>query len=183
LTKNNPAIVECFALPDADNKTAIGYLHPIDGLTARILYDDVAPGDTDKNAWPVKSDMTADTAADKVLVQNTHPGNFRGYGSSHSGLSATTAAKVWTTVGPDGKEQIVAGKGLAKIIRGSGPDTTVAANASYTLSSPVALDDGQLPGSTVSVTNYSTALPASATNVTVVADGAGGFRTLDGPCP
>lgn len=72
---------------------------------------------------------------------------------------------------------------MAVLIRGNGPSSTVAANATYTLSSPVSLDRGLLPDGTITVTNYSTALPASATNVTVVADGAGGFRTLDGPCP
>jgi len=153
-----------------------------DELVPRILYDDVAPGDTDKNAWPCKDDMTADTEADKVLLQNTFPGTFRGYGSNHSEQDATTAAKVWTTVDRAGQEQIVFGKGLAKLIRGS-VSGGAAADAAYDLTSPVALDDGQLPGSTVPVKNYSTALPTGATDVTVVADGAGGWRTLDGPCP
>jgi hypothetical protein len=152
-------------------------------LIPRILYDDVAPGNTDKNAWPCKADMTADTTATKVLVQNTFPGKFRGYGDAHTGFDATTAAKVWTTVDLAGKEQIVYGKGLAVLILGTGPSGVVDAGAGYTLSSLVSLDGGQLPGTTVDVTNYSTALPTNAANVTVVADGTGGYRTLDGPCP
>ena len=150
-------------------------------LIPRILYDDAAPGDTDIDAWPCKADMTADTDADKVLVQNTFPGNFRGYGDAHTGFDATTAAKVWTTVDLAGEEQIVYGKGLAVLIRGS--NSAAAANATYTLSSLVSLDGGQLPGTTITVTNYGDGLGASTDQTTVVADGAGGYRTLDGPCP
>jgi hypothetical protein len=82
--------------------------------------------------------------------------------------------------------EIVEVQRLAVLIRGTGPSSEVAADAEYQLSSPVALDDGQLPVLTdgaMTVTNYSTGLPANAANVTVVADGAGGYRTLDASCP
>ena len=115
-------------------------------LTPRILYDDVAPGNTDKEAYPVQDDMTADTSADKVQVQNVFPGNFRGYGASHSGFDATTAAKIWTTPGPDGKEHIVTGKGLAKVLGGAaivdGSKNVTGFNGLYSM------DGGQLPGVT-----------------------------------
>lgn len=88
---------------------------PSSSLVAFILYDDVAPGDTDKNAWPVKDDLTADTSAGKVLLQNTFPGNFRGYGDAHTGFDATTAARVLAATMPDGKLHIVGGKGMAKM--------------------------------------------------------------------
>jgi hypothetical protein len=183
VVKDSNILFNVLRVVDTTNELMLASVIGGGALTPRVLYDDVAPGDTDKYAWPVDNTMAANTSADKVKVQNTFPGVFRGFGSSHSGFSASTAAKIWTSPGSDGKEYIVCGKGLAKLIRGSGPGTTVAGNASYTLSSPVALDDGQLPGTTVTVTNYSTALPASATNVTVIADGAGGYHTLDGPCP
>jgi len=112
-------------------------------LTPRILYDDVAPGDTDKNAWPVKDDMTADTAADKVLVQNVFPGTFRGYGDVHTGYDATTAAKVWTSPGPDGKEHIVYGKGLAKLCRAVAK--AAISGATGTVDAVTVMDDGQSP--------------------------------------
>ena len=100
-------------------------------LTPRILYDDVAPGDTDRYAWPVAADMTADTTADKVKIQNTFPGTFRGYGSNHgTGWDTTNAAKVWTTIDAAGNEQIVeAGWGRLIVLtkhyipNGSGSDS------------------------------------------------------------
>lgn len=113
------------------------------GLTPRILYDDVAPGDTDKNAWPVKDDLTADTDADKVLVQNTFPGNFRGYGDAHTGFDATTAAKVWTAVDSAGKEQIVCGKGLAKLCRAVAKGAI--SGSTGTVDAVTVMDDGQSP--------------------------------------
>ncbi len=112
-------------------------------LTPRILYDDAVPGGTDINAYPVLADMTADTAATKVLVQNTHPGNFRGYGDAHTGFDATTAAKVWTTVDLAGKEQIVYGKGLAKLCRAVAK--AAISGASGTVDAVTVMDDGQSP--------------------------------------
>ena len=103
-----------------DEGLPIFWLHVGGGssLTPRILYDDVAPGDTDKLVWPVDDTMTADESTDPptIQVQNTFPGTFRGYGSNHSGFSASTAVKVWTSQGSDGKEYIVASSGsvLAK---------------------------------------------------------------------
>jgi len=153
-------------------------------LTPFELYDDITPGDTNKEAWRLKEDggdLVRDEDADRVQVSDEVLKDARAYGTSHSGI--TDGARGFYTVGANGKNQIVSIQRLAKLIRGSGPSSAVAGGASYTLDYPVSLDDGQLPGSTVTVTNYSTGLPANATNVTVVADGAGGYRTLDGPCP
>jgi len=142
--------------PDSENYQIVYVEHDI--LTPRILYDDVAPGDSDKLAWPCASDMTADTAADKVTIQNTFPGHFRGYGDAHTGFDATTAAKVWTTIGTDGKEYIVHGKGQAKLISGTLGGALTTTTASQTISSPVSMDGGQVPSGTVTGYNvYTTA--------------------------
>lgn len=128
------------------------------GLTCRILYDDVAPGDSDKNAWPVKVEsgsIVADTAAEKVLLQNVFHGTFRGYGSNHSGFSTTTAAKVWTMKGPDGKEHIVVGKGLAKRCHCQLNASLAATDSSATVKNVAPTDGGQSPvaSGTLTVTN------------------------------
>jgi len=130
---------------DATNKYAIASLTSFGSLTPRILYDDVAPGDENKLAWPVASDMTADTAADKVTIQNTFPGHFRGYGDAHTDFDATTAAKVWTTIGTDGKEHIVCGKGLAKRCSAALTANAAPGATNVTVDTVVVLDGGQLP--------------------------------------
>jgi len=188
----SPLIFKVLGVVDETNKIALVRIGSSASLTPFILYDDVAPGDTDKYAWPVKDDegdLVADEEADKVYLQNTYPGNFRGYGSSHSGFSTTTAAKV-LVADLFGKKQIVGGKGLAKMIRGSGPGTTVAASATFTLTLTAVLDDGHSPsstgsptGGTLTVTNWATALPASATGIVCCADGSGGYFVIDAPCP
>jgi len=168
------------------------------GLIPAILYDDIAPGDTDKYAWPCILDesgvIVADTDAEKLTIANTFPGTFRGYGSSHADFDETTAAKVLLQLMPDGLLQIVGGKGLATHIIGSGPSSTVAASATFTLTlTAVAAPHGaQSPsntgsstGGTLTVTNWADDLPASATGIVCMSDGSGGYRVVDAPytCP
>ena len=161
-------------------------------LTPRILYDDVAPGDTDKNAWPCKDDMTADTDADKVLVQNPWIG-FRGYGDSHTDYTATNAARIFTTITPDGKESIVSGKGLAKTIivanTASGHAAVAKTTASFTAAFTRACDDGQVPTAsspaTLVVDNPGFAIDDNATGIVCIMDSGGShlYRIIDAPCP
>jgi hypothetical protein len=81
-----------------------------------------------------------------------------------------------------GRWEVLSSQGGARMLIGSGPNSTVAANASYTFTPVRALDGGTLPTGTITVTNYSSGLPANASPVVVVSDGQGGWRTLDGPC-
>jgi len=118
------------------------------GLLPLILYDDAIPGGTSIQAWPVKADLTADTSADKVTIKNTHPGNFRGYGSNHSGFDATTAARVWCAKDNNGDWQIVSGKGLAKRCKATAKGAI--SGSSGTVDNVTACDDGQCPTASAS---------------------------------
>ena len=179
-----------------DEGLPIFWLHIEGGggaLTPRILYDDIAPGDTDKNAWPCKSDMTADTSADKVSLDNTFPGNFRGYGDSHTDFTATNAAKVWTTVDLAGKEQIVTGIGLAKTIivanTASGHAAVAKTTTSFTATFTRVCDDGQPPTvsspATLVVDNSGFAIDDNLADIVCVMDVGGShlYRVLDAKCP
>ena len=143
-----------------DDGLPIFWLHVGGGssLTPRILYDDVAPGDTDKLVWPVDDTMTADESTDPptIQVQNTFPGMFRGFGSSHSGFSASTAAKVWTSQGSDGKEYIVAcsGSTIAKGTLSGSLSQGSSASASLTID-----------GVSVTVTVYDYLMKSGATAI------------------
>lgn len=165
-------------------------------LIPRILYDDVAPGNTGKNAWPCATNMTADTAATKVLLDNTFPGNFRGYGDNHTDYSATTAAKVWTTVDLNGNEQIVAGIGLAKTIivanTASGHAAVAKTTTSFTAAFTRVCDDGQPPTlstpATLVVYNPGFEIDDNAADIVCVLDPGTGitdclYRAADAPCP
>lgn len=124
-------------------------------LTPGFLYDDAVPDATGINMHPAKIESgswVADTDADKILVDNTHPGTFRGYGSNHSGFSATTAAKVWVTPGPGGNPVIVCGKGLAKRCKCQLTATLTATTASCTVDNVTATDSGQSPTASSSTT-------------------------------
>lgn len=130
-------------------------------LVPFILYDDCAPGASNVNAYTVKDDLTANTTADKVLLQNTHPGTFRGYGDAHTGFDATTAAKVLAQRMPDGKLHIVGGKGLAlkctaALTANAAPGGTV------NVDTIVAIDGGQLPVENSTSATLSCTMPADA---------------------
>jgi hypothetical protein len=138
------------------------------GLTPRILYDDAAPGGTDIEAWPVFDDngLAADTGADKVLIQNVFPGTFRGYGSSHSGFDETTAAKVWTARGPDGKEHIVSGDGLASMCLCQLTAAQVGSDANFSVDNVTPVGSGQSPviATSDTLTAYNVSASAGADN-------------------
>lgn len=191
-----PKIFTVYGVLDSTNKIAFGRVHPLGGLTPRILYDDVAPGDADKLAWPCKSDMTADTDADKVTVQNTHPGNFRGYGDSHTDYTATNAAKVLTYIDAAGDEQIAFGIGLAKTIivanTASGHAAVAADTTSFTATFTRVCDDGQVPTAsspaTLVVYNPGFEIDDNLTDIVCVLDTGTGvgnclYRIIDADCP
>jgi hypothetical protein len=155
VVKDSNVLFNVLRVVDSTNKLLLGAVIGGGSLTPRVLYDDVAPGDTDKYAWPVDNTMAANTSADKVKLQNTFPGTFRGYGSSHSGFSTTTAAKVWTSVGSNGKEYIVGGKGLARICLCQLTAAQTGGDSSFTVDAVTVMDGGQSPGSSLTVYNVS----------------------------
>lgn len=171
-------------------------LQAASSLTPRILYDDVAPGDTNKLAWPVKNDNTADTSADKVTIQNTWI-PFRAYGDAHTDFTATNAAKVLTFIGPDGKETIACGQGLAKTIivanTASGHAAVAAGTTSFTATLTRVCDDGQPPTvsspATVVVYNPGMVINDNQAGIVCVMDTGTGvsnclYRIIDpGACP
>ena len=118
------------------------------GLAHLILYDDADPDDTGIQGMPVQADGTADTSADKVTINNKHPGTFRGYGSSHSGFDATTAAKVWCAKDNNGDWQIVCGKGLAKRCKAKAKG--IISGSTGTVDNVTVCDDGQCPTASTS---------------------------------
>ncbi len=129
-------------------------------LMPYILYDDMAPGDSDKAAYPVKSDLTADTVADKnVLVSDGILKTTRAKGSNFYS-DTTKGARVWTMIGPDGKNHIVAVNGMAQrcsaILAAAG-----APGASVNVDNVVPLDGGQSPVTSSSSTISATMPPAA----------------------
>jgi hypothetical protein len=152
------------------------------GLTPAILKDDCAPDDTDIAAYPVASDGTADEDADELTLDNTHPGNFRGYGSDHTGFDTTTAAKVlYASI--NGKNQIVGGKGLAKMCYCQAK--IASGNTLATVDNVVPMDGGHSP-----VASSSTELSVSsgfetdnnAYGIIAWDETNGVWRPLDFPC-
>lgn len=144
--------------PDSENNQVL-YISS-SSLTPYILYDDCAPGDTSKYAWPVKvtaGAWEADTAADKVYLDNTFDGTYRGLGTNHTGFTPSPTAKVWTAPGPGANPVIVCGVGQSKrcsaaLTADAGP------GASVTVDTVVPLDGGQNP-----VANSTSATIASCT--------------------
>jgi|GEM_PF-6052658 len=136
-------------------------------LMPLILYDDVAPGDTNKYAWQTKVEggsIVANESADKVYVQNVFPGTFRGVGSNHSAdWDTDTASMIWTARGKDDKEHIVCGVERAKrcsaiLTADAGP------GASVNVDNVVPLDGGLSPLSDPDSTSetISATMPAAA---------------------
>jgi hypothetical protein len=170
---------------------------PVDKLFPFEAHDDITPGGSGFKVWLLINSggsLVRDTSAGNsptgstpTKVDDAILGDSRAWGSHHSyGSGSSTGARGWYQTAADGANHIVSIDNLARLIIGSGPSSAVAGGATYTLSGVTCLDDGQTPApgsNTVQVTNYSTGLPANATSVVCVADGSGGFRTLDGPCP
>jgi hypothetical protein len=156
VVKDSNVLFNVLRVVDSTNKLLLGAVIGGGSLTPRVLYDDVAPGDADKYAWPVDNTMAANTSADKVKLQNTFPGMFRGFGSSHSGFSASTAAKVWTSTGLDGKEHIVACSGSI-IAKG-----TLSGSLSYGGNANASLT---IDGVSVTVTVYDYLMKSGATAI------------------
>lgn len=143
-----PGLWECLGVSRSDLKIMRARWLGAKGLTPAILYDDAAPNGTSIEAYTCNADGNANTTADRIQLDNTHPGNFRGYGSQHDGFDETTAAKVlYSTV--NGKSMIVGGNGLAKTIivanTGTGHTALTPSNASFMATFTRVCDDGQAP--------------------------------------
>lgn len=115
-------------------------------LTPFEAYDDLTPACTDKNVWPLKADLTADTAADKILVSDGILKNSRGYGTSHSGYSSNGVRGLFAAMA-DGKNHIVALCGMAKRCKCSIKDAggLASTDSSIVVDNVVATDGGQSP--------------------------------------
>lgn len=154
------------------------------------LYDDIAPGQTDKYVWQLKSDYTRDTAAGHATVKVSDGvlGDVRAYGSNHSGWSSASGAKGFYIPGTAGKNQIVAIQRLAKMIKVGIGGTAVAGAATFVPTALAVMDGGQDPshgGDTYpTIRNYSTAIPASASGIICAWDeSAAEYLVIDAPCP
>jgi len=160
------------------------FVKPGGGLTPAILKDDCAPGDTAIAAYPVASDGTADTSADELSLDNTHPGNFRGYGADHTGFDETTAAKV-VYASILGVNQIVSGQGVALMCRARTKAAVAVGDSSFVVNNVYPMDLGHSP--VTSTTDELTVLNCSAKiginiNGTIVWDESNdSYRYLDFP--
>jgi len=159
-------------------------------LTAFELYDDFAPGDTNKYVWTLNDDYTRNTSAGQATVQVSDEvlGDVLAYGSNHSGWSSTRGALGFYAAGTDGKNQIVSIRRLAKMIKIITPTGSGGFAANGTISgitSVTVLDDGQNPlgdASSISVTNWNLPICNDVT-ATCLADGSGGYYVIDADCP
>jgi len=121
-----------------------------DSLTPCELKDDMAPGGTDVEAYPMLADMSdADTSADTILVNDLPGGSTRALGRDTMG-ETEGGAQGWYTAGPDGKNYFIPGKQqakmcycLAKIASG---------NTLSTVDNVVPMDGGQSPVASSSAT-------------------------------
>ena len=97
------------------------------------LYDDIIPGAVDANAYPMKPDLSdADTSASFVKVSDEILKNVRAWGRSHFSSDSTwRGARGFYIIGSDGKNQIVAIKRLARLIRVTAPSSDTAAGGTY----------------------------------------------------
>ncbi len=168
--------------------TVIGSALPT--LTPFELYDDIAPGQTNKYVWSLNADYSRNTSAGYTTVQVSDAvlGDVRAYGSNHSGWTSATGAKGFYTPGTDGKNQIVAIRRLAREIKVTVGSTAVSAGATFTPVALAVMDAGQDPSNGgaayPTIKNYSTGLPASAAGVICAWDGsADQYLVIDAPCP
>ena len=115
-----------------------------DELIPFELYDDIAPSETDKDAWILKADLTRDTDADKIHVSDGILGDVRALGSNtKTGGTPATGARGYAVVGPDGDNQIVSIQRLANSCRAVAKGAI--AGSTGTVDAVTVMDDGQSP--------------------------------------
>lgn len=112
-------------------------------LTPCEAKDDLTPGFTDKDFYPMLSDMSdADTSADPIQVSDLRGGSTRAYGRDTMGTDEG-GARGWYTTGPDGVNYLVKCKEIARMIRGT---AQVDGSGNLTgMTSLASCDGGQLP--------------------------------------
>ena len=164
---------------------------PDNDLTPFELYDDITPGQTDKLAWPLKSDYTRDDSTDPptLKVSDKVLGDVRAYGSNHGWSTATNGAKGWYIVGPDGTNQIVAIQRLSKECKAvtESAGGVNSGDGTFTVNAVVPLDDGQSPVAvstdSLTVANWcGWQADTAGRPLHIVPDGTGGWRFEQGGC-
>jgi len=114
-------------------------------LTPCELKDDMEPGDTDVDAYPMLANMSdADTSADPIQVNDMPGGSTRALGRDTVGSTAK-GARGWYTVGPDGKNYFVPAKRLSNRLKGTLHAVLHTSTTTIQVDSVSACDDGQLP--------------------------------------
>jgi hypothetical protein len=162
-----------------------------DELIPFELYEDIAPSETNKDAWILKDDLTRDTDADKIHVSDGILGDVRALGSNtKTGGTPATGARGYAVVGPDGDNQIVAIQRKAKMIvvanTASGHAAVTSATTSFTATLTRVCDDGQNPlvgaATSLTVTNPGFEIDDNLADITCIQDGAT-YRIVDAKCP
>jgi hypothetical protein len=132
---------------NAISQGSCGVMLSASGTTVPFeLYDDVTPGSTGKNAWPLKADLTADTSATKILVSDGILGDVRALGTvTKTGGTPSTGARGYAIIGPDGNYQIFNIQRVAKRCKCQLTAALTATTSSCTVDNITPTDGGQNP--------------------------------------
>ena len=162
-----------------------------DELVPFELKEDVTPGETDKDAWILKADLTRDEDADTIHVSDGILGDVRALGSTtKTGATPSTGARGFCVADVNGDNQIVAIQRKAKMIvvanTAAGHAAVAAGTATFTATLTRVCDDGQSPlagaATSLTVNNPGFTIDDNATKITCIQDGAG-YIIVDAPCP
>jgi hypothetical protein len=195
-TSGGARVLWCDAAPDADGPVWAVVRLPEGGAGTSLLpfelYDDINPNDTNKYAYPAKSDYSdADTSATQVQVSDLWLGDVRAFGRNHVGASSGfKGARGWYLPGTFGgyMNPIVTIRRLAKMIKVMTPSGTGGFPASVSIAGctlVAVLDDGQDPSAgngTITVGNWEQPVCNNVT-MTCLHDGSGHYYVIDAPCP
>jgi hypothetical protein len=149
------------------------------------LYDDIAPGGIDKYAWLLKLDaLTRDETKDKIKVSDGILGDVRARGSQST---TGTGARGWFMRGPDGKNQILSIQRQAVRLNVKTTGAVDSADTDFTVDHVIPIDGGQNPVNNETsevlsgVSNWMDWQCAAATEITIEADGDGGWQIAEVP--